>query len=269
MKFTKLIITLIFFAKFQTIYSQVTIKIRCNNGAFKEVVYKSYEECDCKSWGIDYYENGNKSGKEFNKSRERIIEVADYWCQRWSKSDGKTYTHSEAWCDDGKYCNTINLTVSDDYKGKFIDLIKNWTIDLADAYQKYKGYNGAIGQPILTQVSTEYLGTIQSSIENLKAVKIFLDNYSNAKTSEIKEQFKKFEDQHNSFKTSSANYQSQLQIPTTTNSTWKILPDGTSYRILPDGKYEFFDGYDQIEILSAIDGKKALSKHQIPSNSKK
>jgi antitoxin component YwqK of YwqJK toxin-antitoxin module len=69
----------------------------------------------------------------------------------------------------------------------------------------------------------------------------------------------------NSANSSASNGNSGTTTTTASNgsfSSWTRLPDGTFYKILPNGQYQFWDGLDQMETVSAADGPLILARHQ-------
>jgi len=152
------LLLLLILIEVQVALSQVKVPVLCD-GKIVEKEYKTYDECNCTSWAIDYYENSAKGGKQFNKSRSKVIELADYWCQRWAKSDGKTYTHSEPYCDDGKLCGSLSKN--------FLNAIKSSLKEFNEELDKLK--NIYYGIPIVKRSSPGLVGYLRFIQRAVKA----------------------------------------------------------------------------------------------------
>lgn len=247
--------------------------IKCNGQIVTTCVPINYDCRNC--WNVENPPcDGNISGGlwSFN-SYEKALQAAERLkaennhCPFYNDQIYKIYL------DDSKYCNNSELgpgagqIVSDDFTTKLNSLFKSWGLSLADAYIKFKEYYSGPTLPELTQVTTEYGRFLQQAAKNLKKLQELNDDYTNEKMNEIEEQFNEFENQYNAFQESTNSFKNNVSKTIQNDNSWKSLPDGTYYRILPNGMYSFFDGIDQIETVSASEGEQMLSKHQLVDNS--
>lgn len=187
------------------LYPQVKITVKCN-GSFSEREYRSYDECNCKWWVVQYFKDGVKDGIEFSKSRERVLEVAEHWCRRWSQWERKTYTHGEPYCDDMAICNPLNK----DFISHFSSLHTSWELATAEAFARYKEYEG-IGLPSVGSMMIEWASELQESVRRAGELKEMLDSYMERATNELAAKIKEFESAPTQFQSRSDYYENKIK----------------------------------------------------------
>ena len=109
MKIKNLITLIIICTNTSFAFSQVIVKYKYN-GIFKEVEYKTYEDCGCKKWAADFYKNGETKswGMESNNDKEALEAVIkqkinnDYTIWKKAVSNYENYV---IYCADTKLGN--------------------------------------------------------------------------------------------------------------------------------------------------------------------
>ena len=241
-----------------SVFSQVKVNVKCS-GTITEREYKTYDECDCNSWVIQYYENGVKSGQEWGKTRSRTIEIADHWCESWTKWDGNNYTHDAPYCDDSKLCGTVPKTI-EEFRLALRNLYSSWQLELTEQIARHLGYKGLL-TPSVGKLLNEYKNELDKSVDKCRQLEVFNSDFASKNMDVMVAELNNSQNDYNSFRAASIAFNNEISTSQQDNS-WQILPDGTSYRILQNGMYEFFDGIDQMETVSAAEGKQGILKHQ-------
>ena len=249
------------------------IWVKCN-GVIASRCVSSRENCGCTLWAVDYYSSSNPNkvwGGDKGNTYQGVASKLQYTMNRpanfWSIPDGGHLTASEIYCDDIKLCAsnaTPNYLDIKDFRTKLLSIYDAFGLSmagLADAYEKYKGYTGP-AFPELTQTTTEYLGNIQEALKELKMLEQFKNNLNDKVTVDMEEKLNSFQNDYKKIQQSKINFESRLQNAIYTDPSWKKLPDGTYYKILANGEYVFWGGKEQIETVSAEQGKQNLLKHQ-------
>jgi hypothetical protein len=98
MKTIKFNILLLLCFNVSLVFSQVKV-IYKSNGAYKELEYKSYEECGCERWAVDFYKEGAAKpwGMSANSSRKALEAeisddiLSDYHTWKRTHSDHENY----------------------------------------------------------------------------------------------------------------------------------------------------------------------------------
>ena len=264
MKFIRLSLFMLLLIKSPIVFSQVKVNVLCN-GKFIEREYKTYDECNCNSWAIQYYENGNNGGQEWGKSRSRIIEVADHWCLSWAKWDGKAYSHSEPYCNDNSFCEAVPKTI-EEFRIKLRALYNSEHKSLAEWAAKMLGYTGPVS-PSVGRIINEYKSQVDAAVEKNRKLGEFNSDFANKTMDEMVAELNNSQNEYNSFQAASNTFNNAMHSSQANNS-WQKLPDGTFYQIQPNGMYEFFDGIDQMETVSEAEGRQELSRHQAVHSNK-